>query len=222
MTSASVKPLPILYSFRRCPYAMRARMGRLLMQRQVELREVVLKDKPESLLSYSPKGTVPVLVLPNGQVIEQSLEIIDWAVATNDTPLKPPSSIEAQLIATNDNEFKSALDRYKYYDRFPEHNQQYYRDQGLVFLSQLEQQLSGQLYLYGDEISYSDIAIFPFVRQFAHVDLAWFEQVDYPQLKRWLSSLLTSQHFMTTMTKFKQWQPDSPVVSFGATSEELL
>ncbi|NRA53829.1 MAG: glutathione S-transferase [Gammaproteobacteria bacterium] len=222
MTSASVKPLPILYSFRRCPYAMRARMGLLLMQRQVELREVVLKDKPESLLSYSPKGTVPVLVLPNGQVIEQSLEIIDWAVATNDTPLKPPSSIEAQLIATNDNEFKSALDRYKYYDRFPEHNQQYYRDQGLVFLSQLEQQLSGQLYLYGDEISYSDIAIFPFVRQFAHVDLAWFEQVDYPQLKRWLSSLLTSQHFMTTMTKFKQWQPDSPVVSFGATSEELL
>ena len=222
MTSASVKPLPILYSFRRCPYAMRARMGLLLMQRQVELREVVLKDKPESLLSYSPKGTVPVLVLPNGQVIEQSLEIIDWAVATNDTPLKPPSSIEAQLIATNDNEFKSALDRYKYYDRFPEHNQQYYRDQGLVFLSQLEQQLSGQLYLYGDEISYSDIAIFPFVRQFAHVDLAWFEQVDYPQLKRWLSSLLTIQHFMTTMTKFKQWQPDSPVVSFGATSEELL
>jgi len=218
----SDNPSPILYSFRRCPYAMRARMGLLLTHRQVELREVVLKDKPESLLSYSPKGTVPVLILPTGQVIEQSLEIIDWAITTSNVQLKAPTPEQARLIAANDNEFKTALDHYKYFDRFPGESQQDYREQGQQFLSQLEQRLNHQPYLFGEQISYADIAIFPFIRQFAHVDLAWFEQADYPELKRWLNGWLTSEHFVTCMTKFKQWQTDTPVTTFGFTSENLL
>jgi len=218
----SDNPSPILYSFRRCPYAMRARMGLLLTHRQVELREVVLKDKPQSLLSYSPKGTVPVLILPTGQVIEQSLEIIDWAITTSNGLLKPPTPEQARLIAANDTEFKTALDHYKYFDRFPAQSQQDYREQGQRFLSQLEQRLNQQPYLFGEQISYPDIAIFPFIRQFAHVDLVWFEQADYPLLKSWLTSFLTSENFMTCMTKYKQWQTDSPVTNFGLTSEAFL
>jgi glutathione S-transferase len=162
---------------------------------------------------------VPVLILPDGQIIEQSLEIIDWAISTSHGPLKPPSPAQAKLIATNDNEFKSALDRYKYHDRFPQAAQQDYRAQGQEFLSTLELLLNQQSYLYSDNLSYADIAIFPFIRQFAHVDRSWFERADYPQLKRWLANLLSSENFTTAMFKFKQWHPDNPVITFGPTSE---
>ncbi|NRA69752.1 MAG: glutathione S-transferase [Gammaproteobacteria bacterium] len=200
---------PILYSFRRCPYAMRSRMALILSGCQVELREVVLKHKPASLLAYSAKGTVPVLVLPDGQVIEQSVEIIDWALANSKSArLSPATPSQLALIEYNDHQFKTALDHYKYFDRFPEQSQSAYRAQGEVFLSQLEQILSQQPFLAGDQADYLDIAIFPFIRQFSHVDKAWFEQANYPKLQQWLNGFLTSDDFSLAMKKFPAWSED--------------
>lgn len=243
MTTAA---LPILYSFRRCPYAMRARMALSLTRCRVELREVVLKDKPASMLALSPKGTVPILVLANGEVIDESLDIIDWAIAQNNKVISPPSGAQQLLIARNDLEFKAALDRYKYFDRYPEHSQQHYRQQSEKFLGALERQLSRQrlvtatrdssddavlfdeerqseqpacavdIFLYGDRLGYADIAIFPFVRQFSHVDKTWFEQADYPNLRHWLNYFLEHDDFLTVMTKFSPWQPQQPAVVFPA------
>jgi len=208
----SEQTLPILYSFRRCPYAMRARMALTLSQTNVEIRELILKNKPAEMLLVSPKGTVPVLIANNGQVIEESLEVMDYAVThgTNST-LKAPTSEELTLIAENDNVFKANLDKYKYFDRFPEHTQQDYRAHGEVFLQQLEQRLNDQEFLVGNTQSYSDIAIFPFIRQFAHVDKAWFDNADYPHLKKWLDSFLQSNAFLNVMKKIPCWQTgDAP------------
>lgn len=203
---------PILYSFRRCPYAMRARIALTLNQISVEIRELILKNKPAEMLQASPKGTVPVLITTDGQVIEESLEVMDYAVThgTNST-LKAPTNEELALITENDNVFKANLDKYKYFDRFPEHTQQDYRAHGEVFLQQLEQRLTDQKFLVGNTQSYSDIAIFPFIRQFAHVDKAWFDNADYPHLKKWLDSFLQSNAFLNVMKKIPCWQTgDAP------------
>ena len=208
----SEQTLPILYSFRRCPYAMRARMALTLSQTNVEIRELILKNKPAEMLLVSPKGTVPVLIANNGQVIEESLEVMDYAVTHGvNSTLKAPTSEELTLIAENDNVFKANLDKYKYFDRFPEHTQQDYRAHGEVFLQQLEQRLTAQDFLFGDNQSYGDIAIFPFVRQFAHVDKVWFDRADYPHLKRWLDNFLQSSVFLDVMKKIPCWQTgDAP------------
>lgn len=208
----SEQTLPILYSFRRCPYAMRARMALTLSQTNVEIRELILKNKPAEMLLVSPKGTVPVLIANNEQVIEESLEVMDYAVTHGTNPtLKAPTSEELTLIAENDNVFKANLDKYKYFDRFPEHTQQDYRAHGEVFLQQLEQRLTDQKFLVGNTQSYSDIAIFPFIRQFAHVDKAWFDNADYPHLKKWLDSFLQSNAFLNVMKKIPCWQTgDAP------------
>ncbi|MDP2562003.1 glutathione S-transferase [Psychrobium sp. 1_MG-2023] len=210
--------LPILYSFRRCPYAMRARMAIYLNDTTTELREVVLKDKPHSLLEYSPKGTVPVLVLADSQVIEESREIMDWAINNAASPtLALATATQVELIDYNDNDFKQQLDRYKYFDRHPEHTQSEYRKQGEFFLQRLEQMLTEQDFLFGDSYSYADIAIFPFIRQFAHVDKTWFDAAPYPRLQQWLSSFLAMHAFAQVMTKFPQWQPNHEVCHFPAT-----
>ncbi len=195
--------LPIIYSFRRCPYAMRARMALKYAGITVEFREITLKDKPAAMLKVSPKATVPVLVLLDGRVIEQSLEIMHWALQQqdNDGWLSADSVITQQLITENDGSFKQVLDKYKYAIRFPEQSADVYRAQGEVFLQKLEKLLSQSEYLLGHQISLADIAIFPFVRQFSGVDTVWFEAAPYPKLKIWLKTLIESELFLNIMKK---------------------
>jgi glutathione S-transferase len=195
--------LPILYSYRRCPYAMRARMALSYAGIAVEIREVSLKEKPAHLLQVSPKGTVPVLVLQGGQVIEQSLDIMHWALQQHDTDgwLSANPQQAALLITENDGSFKQSLDRYKYAIRFPEHAAEHYRRQGELFLAKLEQRLQQNAFLVGNTISLADVAIFPFIRQFAAVDSAWFEASAYIRLKLWLEHLVGSALFERVMAK---------------------
>lgn len=195
--------LPILYSYRRCPYAMRARMALKYAGIALEIREIVLKAKPAEMLKVSPKATVPVLVLVDGTVIEQSLDIMLWALQQQDTDgwLNADDNLMQQLIADNDGAFKQALDKYKYAIRFPEQSAEVYRAQGEVFLSKLETLLSRSRYLLSNQISLADIAIFPFIRQFSGVDSVWYEAAPYPKLKVWLKTLIESELFISIMQK---------------------
>ena len=210
---------PILYSFRRCPYAMRARLAIQTAGIQVELREVVLKNKPAELLQVSPKATVPVLVLRGGQVINESRDIMLWALQQNDpqhwlgesAELLEPSNA---LIDANDAEFKANLDGYKYADRYPE-SADYYRQQGEVFLQKLEERLGRHRYLLSDQVSLADMAIFPFIRQFAHVDKIWFDQTAYQGVQQWLSHFLASASFNNAMFKYPPWQSGDEAVYFS-------
>jgi glutathione S-transferase len=197
---------PILYSYRRCPYAMRARMALHYSGIEVDIREIALREKPAAMLAASPKGTVPVLVLPDGTVIDESLDIMRWALARRDPHawLKDAARSEI-LIADNDGSFKQALDRYKYAERFPEYPQQTYRAQGERFLSQLETQLQQHAHLLGAEPRLADIAIFPFVRQFAAVDPMWWEASPYPALRSWLAHWVESALFDSIMQKRPVW-----------------
>lgn len=194
---------PLLYSYRRCPYAMRARMALKYAGVDVGIVEISLKDKPAHLLQVSPKGTVPVLVLPNGTVIEQSLEIMQWALQQRDSEgwLNADMTLTQILIAENDGSFKQALDQYKYAIRYPENPVEVYREQGEVFLAKLEKRLAKTRFLLDEQISLADIAIFPFIRQFSGVDPAWFEASPYPHLKAWLNPLVTSKLFLSIMEK---------------------
>ena len=182
---------------------MRARMALKYATITVEIVEISLRDKPAGMLKASPKGTVPVLVLPNGKVIEQSLDIMHWALLQQDVDgwLMGDSAVTQQLIAENDGSFKSALDQYKYASRFPEHSPAVYRTQGEVFLQKLESLLNQTEYLMGSQISLADIAIFPFIRQFAAVDAAWFESTPYAKLKAWLQQRVDSTLFKSVMHK---------------------
>lgn len=202
---------PVLYSYRRCPYAMRARMALRYANIDVEVREIVLREKPAQMLAVSPKGTVPVLVLASGQVLEQSLDIINWALKQSDVDEwivqdQAVQKLSADLIATNDGDFKQALDKYKYAIRFPENPPDVYRAQGEAFLLRLESLLQQNAYLFRNTVSKADIAIFPFVRQFSMVDEVWFETANYPALKAWLNGLLNSQLFIDVMQKHSVWK----------------
>ncbi|WP_338646981.1 glutathione S-transferase [Pseudomonas sp. ML2-2023-3] len=190
----------VLYSFRRCPYAMRARMALRYSGVPLSIVEVSLKAKPAEMLAASPKGTVPVLVCADGSVIEQSLDIMHWALARHDPDnwLQPGC---AALIEENDTRFKVLLDRYKYAIRYPEHPMEYYRAQGAEFLQRLEDVLARSPYLAGPALSLADVALAPFVRQFAHVDRDWFEQAPYPRLNAWLERFLASELFSSVMRK---------------------
>jgi glutathione S-transferase len=196
--------LPILYSYRRCPYAMRARMALSYAGIAVEVREISLKDKPAHMLQVSPKATVPVLVLPDAQVIDQSLQIMQWALQQHDADgwLSADPQHTALLIAENDGSFKQNLDRYKYAIRFPEHSAADYRQQGELFLAKLELHLQQTSFLLSNKISLADIAIFPFIRQFAAVDSDWFASADYIKLKSWLQHLVESELFQGAMLKY--------------------
>ena len=202
---------PILYSYRRCPYAMRARMALSYANVDVEIREIALREKPAHMLAVSPKGTVPVLVLASGKVIEQSLDIMDWALEQSDLDewnIKDQAvqKITSDLIATNDGAFKQALDKYKYAIRFPENPPDVYRAAGEEFLQRLDSLLQQNNYLCRNTIARADVAIFPFVRQFSMVDEAWFEVANYPALKAWLSSFLNSRLFIDVMQKYPVWK----------------
>lgn len=194
---------PILYSYRRCPYAMRARMALKYAGIDVDIREISFRDKPKHLLSISPKGTVPVLVLPDAQIIDESLDIIDWALDQQDIDGWLPADIDLAkaLIAENDTVFKASLDAYKYPERNPEKTQAEHRVVGEVFLQKLEARLETRDGLFGSLPTLADIAIFPFVRQFRGVDIAWFEASPYMQLNAWLTTLIESELFVSIMQK---------------------
>ncbi|OIN51780.1 glutathione S-transferase [Pseudomonas azotoformans] len=192
----------LLYSFRRCPYAMRARLALRYSGVPVRIIEVSLKAKPAEMLALSPKGTVPVLSV-DGQVIEESLEIMQWALAQHDPDdwrLQGDPAVLA-LIAENDQGFKYHLDRYKYADRYPEHPMEHYRAEGEVFLQKLEGLLAERAYLLAEHPSLADMALAPFVRQFAHVDREWFAGTPYQRLQAWLQRVLTSPLFIAVMAK---------------------
>jgi len=222
--------LPVLYSFRRCPYAIRARLAIKISDIKVELREVHLKDKPAQMLQASPKGTVPVLTFngdisdadsadaPGKQnVIDESLEIMLWALKQSD-PLSwlAESSLSQSLalIETNDRCFKKWLDRYKYAIRLPEHEQHYYFERGLSYLSELDSLLMRNQYLLDNTPRLADYALLPFVRQFAMVDKLKFDNCPLQHLKQWLSELLDTKLFKQAMLKYPKWQTDKPGVEF--------
>jgi glutathione S-transferase len=198
--------LPILYTFRRCPYAIRARLAIINSQIEVAMHEVELRNKPPALLACSPKGTVPVLVLPDGRVIDESLDIMRWALAIHDpgrwlgdsADLTPAMSA---LIAENDGPFKRNLDRYKYANRYPEQPLEYHRAQAELFLDKLDNLLIASQYLCSNEITIADMAIMPFVRQLAAVDPGWFAQSRYARLRAWLDGLLQLPLFAAVMQK---------------------
>ena len=204
----AMNELPIVYSFRRCPYAMRARMAMARAGSGARLREVVLRDKPEAMLDVSPKGTVPVLVLPNGEVIDESLDVMIWALSQDD-----PDSWLADRdnclawIERSDHEFKGWLDKYKYANRHPEQTELWYREQGEQFIQAMESQLSNNQWLGGSHCRLCDVAVFPFIRQFAGVDPAWWQSAPYPSTRAWLDRWLKDPLFASVMKKYPQWQP---------------
>ena len=203
--------LPILYSFRRCPYAMRARMAVAVSGVHVELREVVLRDKPPEMLEASPKGTVPVLVLRDGRVLEQSLDIMRWALVQSD-PKGWLAHHDQNLVLATDGPFKQALDRYKYPHRYGLSDGSAHRDAALMYLGDLNDRLAGAPYLGGAQSAFTDRAIFPFVRQFAATDATWFAALPLPALQSWLSVLVGSDLFAAIMHRYPQWKAgDTPV-----------
>jgi len=201
----------ILYSFRRCPYAMRARMALLVSGAPFEIREIVLRDKPAAMIAASPKATVPVLVLADGRVVDESVDIMRWTLGRSD-PEHWLVGDDAALIAAFDDRFKHHLDRYKYADRHGTDPIEQ-RLSGLAMLRELETRLASGGSLCRETRSLADIAIFPFVRQFASVDRAWFDAQAIPQVRRWLAEHIASPLFERAMVRLKAWAPDdTPVV----------
>ncbi len=212
--------LPILYSFRRCPYAMRARLALAASGTPCELREVVLAHKPQALLQASPKGTVPVVVLPDGSVLEQSLDIMLWALRRNDPEQWLPATASGmesalQWIAQCDGDFKFALDRYKYPNRYALPDGLTHRAMGAQYLQALNTHLAAQPYLTGQHFGLADAAIAPFVRQFAHTDPAWFASQRWPHLQQWLTAFEASERYLRVMGKFPQWHDGQAAVLFS-------
>ena len=202
---------PILYSFRRCPYAMRARLAIAVSGQTCALREVVLRNKPPEMIQASPKGTVPVMLLPNGHVLEESLEIMRWALEQSDpegwlAPLNEDSDDINALISENDGSFKENLDRYKYPTRYNISDPLHYRSQGVLFLEKLNTRLIKTPYLCGYNFTFADAAILPFVRQFANNDRKWFDTLHLPGVQHWLQSILESERFLNTMLKYPVWK----------------
>ena len=211
--------LPILYSFRRCPYAMRARLALAVSGQTCELREVVLKNKPRSLLQASPKGTVPVLALPGGQVLEQSLDIMLWALARHDPEgWLAPSQGDVQdmraLIAECDGPFKHALDRCKYPSRYPDADTGAERAQAVAWLGTLDARLAAQPHLFGGHAALADMAIAPFVRQFAGIDADWWAAQPWPYLQAWLARWQAGVLLADVMHKLPAWVDGTEGVVF--------
>lgn len=198
---------------------MRARLALLVSGQVCELREVVLRDKPQAMLTASPKGTVPVLITPDGQVLEESLDIMLWALQQHDparwlTPQQGSREDMLALVAQCDGEFKFHLDRYKYPERYANIDTQMHRAAGAGFLQQLDAQLSATPYLFGNHAALADMALAPFVRQFAQTDSDWFGAQSWPQLQAWLSAIADSAMFDRVMHKYPPWKPDTAGVVF--------
>lgn len=207
----TINNINLLYSYRRCPYAMRARMALVSSRTQCEVHDINFKDKPEHMLEISPKGTVPVLQLTDGTVIDESRDIVMWALSQNDPDnLLVDDDDAKELIDDNDGYFKRALDRYKYPGRFPDEDCSNAREQGLEFVKTLNERLRNTDHLLGNEVSVADICIFPFVRQFANVDREWFDELDLKPMQKWLESHLSSDLFLHVFKK----QIDNPYMLF--------
>lgn len=220
--------LPVLYSFRRCPYAMRARLAIAASGQACELREVVLRSKPAEMLHASPKGTVPVLVDTDGTVVDQSLDIMRWALHRNDparwlSPDQETADAMFALIAVNDGAFKRHLDRYKYPERYQAAADAdgtggaggtAERDAGAAWLRGLDTRLQAHAWLFGSRPCLADMAIAPFVRQFAHTDAAWFAAQDWRALQAWLTGIIDSDAFAHVMQKWTPWASGTQGVAF--------
>ena len=206
MTMASLN-LPILYSFRRCPYAMRARMSIVRSNYLCEHREVILRDRPDHMMEISPKGTVPVLLLPDGTVIEESLEIMQHVLAWE------LDAMEASWVDRNDNEFKFHLDRYKYPNRYGDVDSLAHRALAKSYLDDLDGKLGS-----GISTALND-ALFPFVRQFANHDRQWFDAQSWTNIHDWLAQNLDSSEFLLCMKKYPQWHVGDDVVQFPPTEQ---
>ena len=198
---------------------MRARLAIKASGQSLELREVRLADKPQALLDCSAKATVPVLVLPDNTVLDESRDILMWALGLHDPHNWLPQDQQqltnmTALIDENDGDFKQHLDHYKYADRFPQQSMTVYRQQAEGFIASLDRQLQEGGFLCGDQCSLADIAIFPFVRQFAHVDKSWFDQTGYSRLQVWLAHFLNSPLFLSVMEKYPPWQPGQKALIF--------
>lgn len=203
--------MPVLYSFRRCPYAMRARLALASAGVEVALREIVLRAKPAAFLDTSPSGTVPCLKVAD-TVIDESLDVMIWALGRQDPEgwrNMPDSGWD--WIERADGPFKHALDRTKYATRYPDQNAGEQRVAASVFLTDLDAQIGDWIF---DRPTLADYAILPFVRQFAFIDKAWFDAQPWPNLQRWLERFLVSDRFQAIMTKYPAWEPDTPVVTF--------
>ncbi len=213
--------VPVLYSFRRCPFAIRARLAIHASRQTVELREVILRNKPEAMLLASPKGTVPILLLSEGRVVDESLDIMTWSLKQADPEGWLPDRQDDQLrfdelLARNDGSFKMALDRYKYPNRFEGADPHQARDDGARFIRDLDVCLQNGQFLLGQRFSLADAAILPFIRQYAHVDRDWFYRQSWKAVIAWLDAFKESERFLSVMIKIPAWQQGTKGVAFGA------
>jgi len=227
--SNEVEMLPLLYSLRNCPYAMRARVAIFKAKQTVLLRDIVLSNKPIDMVTASPKGTVPVLVLSNGIVIEESLEVMLWAFAQSDPNDLLHRHIDErfeknkgntlinmlELINEFDRDFKNCLEQYKCAKRYKEGNIEQCREACEFYLQKLEQRLTHHLYLFSDKESLADIALLPFIRQFAKIERQWYLQSPYPMVRKWLGNYLQSPMFTKVMAKYPLWLDNHEIVLFG-------
>ena len=217
--------IPIFYSFRRCPYAMRARLALASAGLQVELREIILRDKPAHMLHLSPKGTVPVLWLTNGQVIDESLDVMQWALEISDPEglLDMPADTSARaqkLIADNDGPFKHHLDRYKYANRYEDADTLEHRQACGAYIEKLDRQLDNKAWLFGASPKFADFAILPFIRQFRIADSAWFDgQTQWSNVQNWLQNFLQSQRLADAMVKYDLWADGAAPIYFPPSAD---
>lgn len=217
-------PLPILYSLRNCPYAMRARIAIFKAKQTVMLRDIVLKNKPQEMITASPKATVPVLVLTNGTVLDESLAIMLWALNETDPDdlLQNKNNGELsemlQLIHTFDHGFKASLEQYKCAKRYRESNIAACREACEQYFKVLEHRLHSHEFLMSNTESLVDIALVPFIRQFARVERQWYLQSPYPKVRQWLNNYLQSSMFTKVMAKYPLWLDNHEVVLFGGIS----
>lgn len=205
---------PILYSFRRCPYCMRAHMALKYANQKIILREVELNDLPAEALAVSLHATVPSLVINENEYMDESWDIVKWAIQKNDPDNWLGKNGEylkdaEMLVETNDYSFKEDLDHYKYADRHPEQPMEYYRQRCEEFLDELNEMLEENVFLLADHITIADIAVFPFIRQFAMVDKGWFDKAPYPELQRWLDFILDTEWFSDAFKKHEIWKSGS-------------
>lgn len=208
---------PVLYSFRRCPYCMRAHMMLKYSGLKVELREVDLKDMPDEALTVSPKATVPVLVLADGSIIDESWDIVKWALTQSDHDNWMDNAnnylLDAEILTeTNDFSFKVDLDHYKYASRYPEQSEEYYRMACEEFIEELEDMLTKNKYLLANQLTLADISVFPFVRQFSLVNKDWFDQAPYPKVQLWLDNLINSALFQHSFQKHDVWKTGNSAI----------
>ena len=212
--------MPILYSFKRCPYAMRARMALYLSNTVVELREVSLRDKPQSMLEISPKGTVPVLILDDGNVIDESIEIIEWCIKKKKNIFTETLNSDQELFTEDaiklfDEKFKFHLDRYKYATRYEDVDEILHRESCVEILKTMENKISNKFFFYTDHLNKIDICILPFIRQFRIANPEWFDNhIEFPKVQKWLDNFLHSSILEEIMVTHEEWKKDNPAIFF--------